>query len=159
MIAPPDVFGSIVAVEDLPISPFLSLARTHIPAPVAEVIAAPLLFVGIWYWRRLGRASVLPIRRRIRRVSLLMASIAMIATLAATGWIDADVRPISYVSVWAIVMITLFILILSAFVDAFVSIRLHQKSVDRRLVRSTIRLRAAMERSGEDDARKEPPNA
>jgi hypothetical protein len=123
------------------------------------VIAAPLLFVGIWYWRRLGRASVLPIRRRIRRVSLLMASIAMIATLAATGWIDADVRPISYVSVWAIVMITLFILILSAFVDAFVSIRLHQKSVDRRLVRSTIRLRAAMERSGEDDARKEPPNA
>lgn len=88
-----------------------------------------------------------------------MASIAMIATLAATGWIDADVRPISYVSVWAIVMITLFILILSAFVDAFVSIRLHQKSVDRRLVRSTIRLRAAMERSGEDDARKEPPNA
>jgi hypothetical protein len=146
-------------VDDVLYRPFLGLARTHLSAPTVTAIAVPLLLAGFWYWRRLGRISVLPIRRRIRRFSLLMAGVAMIATAAATGWIDPDVSPISYLSVWAVVMITLLILVLCAVIDAVVSIRLHQRIVDRRLVRDTIRLQSAIERSGGDDVGKEPSNA
>jgi hypothetical protein len=146
-------------VDDVLYRPFLGLGQTHLSAPTVTAIAVPLLLAGFWYWRRLGRISVLPIRRRIRRISLLMAGVAMIATAAATGWIDPDVWPISYLSVWAVAMITLLILVLCAVLDAVVSIRLHQRIVDRRLFRDTIRLQSAIERSGGDDVGKEPPNA
>ncbi len=149
-------------------SSLFSLGQTHLPAPAAAVAVVVFLIAGIWYWRRLGRASVLRARRRLRRMSLLMAGMAVISTAAATGWIDPEVQPVAYLFAWVAVMITLFILVLTALFDTLVSVRVHQEIVDRRVVRGAIRLRGAIERSnmneGDDvrdasDASKEPPNA
>ena len=46
------------------------------------------------------------------------------------------------------VVLGLLVLVILSLVDAFVSIRLHQRSLDRRLVRDTLRIREAMDREG-----------
>ena len=149
----------------------LSLGQTHLPASAAAAVVVVFLIAGIWYWRRLGRASVLLARRRLRRMSLLLAGVVVVSTAAATGWIDPEVQPVTYLFAWVAVIITLFILVLTALFDTLVSVRVHQEIVDRRVVRGAIRLREAIERSnmneGDDaraaraarDASKEPPNA
>ena len=142
----------------------LSLGQTHLPASAAAVVVV-FLIAGIWYWRRLGRASVLLARRRLRRMSLLLAGVVVVSTAAATGWIDPEVQPVTYLFAWVAVIITLFILVLTALFDTLVSVRVHQEIVDRRVVRGAIRLREAIERSNMNegdaarDASKEPPNA
>ena len=144
----------------------LSLGQTHLPASAAAAVV--FLIAGIWYWRRLGRASVLLARRRLRRMSLLLAGVVLVSTAAATGWIDPEVQPVTYLFAWVAVIITLFILVLTALFDTLVSVRVHQEIVDRRVVRGAIRLREAIERSNMNegdaaraarDASKEPPNA
>ncbi|MAI72071.1 hypothetical protein OAL71_02500 [Phycisphaerales bacterium] len=159
MISPANLPTPSFGIDQLPAGLAIGLGQTHLPPWATLAIAAPFLLIGLWYWRRLGRSAVIPVRRRIRRFSLLMGGVATIATVMATGWIDPDVRPISYLSGWAVVMVTLFALVVCAVIDAIVSIRLHQRMVDRRLVRDTLRLRGAIERSAGNDSGEGPRNA
>ena len=72
----------------------------------------------------------------------------LVAAAAATGWIDPDVDQIPYIVTWGGVVLGLLVLVILSLVDAFVSIRLHQRSLDRRLVRDTLLIREAMDREG-----------
>ena len=88
------------------------------------------------------------IRRRLRRASLVIGGGVLVAAAAAAGWIDPDVDQIPYIVTWGGVVLGLLVLVILSLVDAFVSIRLHQRSLDRRLVRDTLRIREAMDREG-----------
>ena len=88
------------------------------------------------------------IRRRLRRASLVIGGGVLVAAAAATGWIDPAVHQIPYIVTWAGVVLGLLALVILSLIDALVSIRLHQRSLDRRLVRDTLRIREAMDREG-----------
>ena len=124
------------------------LGQTHLPAWTTCVVLAAAAIAGVWYWRRLRRGSVPMIRRRLRRASLVIGGGVLVAAAAATGWIDPDVDQIPYLVTWAGVVLGLLVLVIFSLVDAFVSIRFHQRSLDRRLVRDTLRIREAMDREG-----------
>ena len=124
------------------------LGQTHLPGWATCVVLAVAAFAGVWYWRRLRRGSVPMIRRRLRRASLVIGGGVLVAAAAASGWIDPDVDQIPYLVTWAGVVLGLLVLVVLALVDAFVSVRLHQRSLDRRLVRDTLRIREAMDREG-----------
>ncbi len=126
------------------------LGQTHLPGWTTCVALALATFVGVWYWRRLRRGSVPMVRRRLRRASLVIGGGVLVAVAAATGWIDPDVHQIAYVVTWAGVVVGLVVLVVLSLIDALVSIRLHQRSLDRRLVRDTLRIREAMDREGVD---------
>lgn len=134
---------SVLVIQIVP-----SLGQTHVPAWTTCVGLAVAALVGSWYWRRLRRGSVPAIRRRLRRASLVIGGGVLVAVAAATGWIDPAVRQIPYVLTWAGVVLGLLVLVVLSLIDAFVSIRLHQRSLDRRLVRDTLRIREAMDREG-----------
>ena len=124
------------------------LGQTHLPAWTTYVVLAAAAVAGGWYWRRLRRGSVPRIRRRLRRASLVIGGGVLVAAAAASGWIDPDVDQIPYLVTWAGVVLGLLVLVIFSLVDAFVSIRFHQRSLDRRLVRDTLRIREAMDREG-----------
>ena len=124
------------------------LGQTHLPGWTTCVALAIAAIAGGWYWRRLRRGSVPMIRRRLRRASLVIGGGVLVAAAAATGWIDPDVDQIPYIVTWGGVVLGLLVLVILSLVDAFVSIRLHQRSLDRRLVRDTLRIREAMDREG-----------
>ena len=124
------------------------LGQTHLPAWTTCVALAVGAFAGVWYWRRLRRGSVPMIRRRLRRASLVIGGGVLVAAAAATGWIDPAVHQIPYIVTWAGVVLGLLALVILSLIDALVSIRLHQRSLDRRLVRDTLRIREAMDREG-----------
>lgn len=124
------------------------LGQTHLPAWTTCVVLAAAAFAGVWYWRRLRRGSVPMIRRRLRRASLVIGGGVLVAAAAATGWIDPSVHQIPYIVTWGGVVLGLLALVILSLIDALVSIRLHQRSLDRRLVRDTLRIREAMDREG-----------
>ncbi|MAD19400.1 MAG: hypothetical protein CMJ52_04155 [Planctomycetaceae bacterium] len=129
------------------------LGQTHLPAWTTCVVLLAAAVAGGWYWRRLRRGSVPRIRRRLRRASLVTGGGVLAASAAAAGFIDPDLHQLPYVLTWAVVVLGLLVLVVLALIDAFVSIRLHQRSLDRRLVRDTLRIREAMDREGVDPDR------
>ena len=122
-----------------------SLAAVELPAILTLPIFGVLLLIGGWYWIRLGRGLVLPIRRRLRRTGLLIASVTASFALAAVSFIDPEVMPIAYLLAWTAVLILVFAAVLVALADVAVTVRVHQKSSERRMLRDARAIRRAME--------------
>jgi len=135
--------NSLTAIQFLP-----CLGQTHLPAWTTCVALAVAAVAGGWYWRRLRRGSVPMIRRRLRRASLVIGGGVLVAAAAATGWLDPAVHQVPYIVTWAGVVLGLLVLVILSLIDAVVSIRMHQRSLDRRLVRDALRIRSAMDREG-----------
>lgn len=121
------------------------LAEVHL----SPVIAVPLLVVGavaaLAYWRRLARGSVPRIRRRLRRSGLLVGLVGGIAGVAATSFLDPEVRPGGYLAAWGTVALLLVPAVAIAAIDAIVTVRLHHRSLERRAARDAGRIRTAVE--------------
>ena len=113
------------------------------------VVTIPVLLVGlsliVWYWMRLGRRSVMPIRRRLRRGGLAVASVTLLLTAVALSGIDADLHPGAFILAWGGVLLLVFLAVGLACLDALVTVRLHQKSLERQMVRDALALRRAMD--------------
>lgn len=124
---------------------------------VDPVLTVPVLLLClamiVWYWIRLGRRSVMPIRRRLRRAGLGVALVTVLVASAALSGIDADLRPWAFILAWGGVLLLVLLAVGLACLDALVTIRLHQKSVERQMLRDALALRRAMEseREGSKD--------
>lgn len=135
------------------ISGVASMAAVHV-APVFSVpVAFGLALLGAWYWRRMGRGSVPPIRRRLRRIGLLLGFLGGVLLLAALSFIDPVIRPAAYLIGWFAVLFVVVLAVVVAGLDAIATVRLHQKSVDRLLMRDTLKLRGAVDASRRDPER------
>ena len=132
-------------------------------AILAAVLASPwwtiplailLVAIGAWYWRRLGRGSVPRVRRRIRRASLAVVAFGLVMIVIGASLLDPATRSYAYLLSWSAVLVAVVMMVLLAALDALVTVRLHQRSVDRRLLRDAFRLRGAIaDRDPEDSSR------
>ena len=109
------------------------------PAFIPGVCALGVL--GAWYWRRLGRASVPRFQRRLRRAGLLLGGAGLGLMTAAVSFLDPAVHGAAYLISWLGVLFVVLAAVLLATFDAAVTIRFHQKSVERQLVRDALKLR------------------
>ncbi len=121
------------------------LAAVHLSPVVTLPILAVLVVGGGLYWRRLARASVPRPRRRLRRAGLLIGGLVAVFGVVASSLIDPDQRPTAYLLAWAIVAALLLPAVLVALADAIFTVRLHQRSLDRRLHRDAQRIRREVE--------------
>ena len=119
-------------------------AAVELPAIVTLPIFGVLLLIGGWYWIRLGRGLVLPIRRRLRRTGLLIATVTASFALAAVSFIDPEAMPIAYLLVWTAVLVLVFAAVSVSLADVAVTVRVHQKSSERRMLRDARAIRRAM---------------
>jgi Na+/proline symporter len=137
----------------------IPLAAVHVPPVISLPIAVGLLILGGVYWRRLGRASVPRPRRRLRRAGLMLGLAVGATGVLAVSILDPDQRPTAYLVAWAVVAMLLFPAVLIAAADAIFTVRLHQRSLDRRLARDAQRIRrevaeASTTREGRDEVRR-----
>ena len=125
------------------------LAAVHL----SPVFTLPFLIVAIVgavaYWRRLSRASVPRARRRLRRAGLLVGAVGLFSGVAATSFIDPDLRPVAYLVAWGAVAVVLVPAVAIAAADAIVTVRFHQRSLERRALRDAGRIRAAVQAGAE----------
>lgn len=133
---------------------------------VAAVHLSPFLTVpvlllaavgGVAYWRRLSRASVPKLRRRLRRAGLLVGLVGAVAGVAAISFIDPDLEPVAYLVAWGLVAAVLVPAVTIAAMDAVVTVRFHQRSLERRAVRDAARIRAAVVASPSSEASGDEP--
>ncbi|MEE2972103.1 MAG: hypothetical protein VX672_03170, partial [Planctomycetota bacterium] len=124
-------------------APTLGAVLVESSVTVPTVVGALSLIV--WYWLRLGRRSVMPIRRKLRRTGLAVASVTVLLTGVALSGIDADLHPWAFILAWGGVLLLVLLAVGLAGLDALVTIRLHQKSLERRMMRDALALRRAME--------------
>lgn len=136
--------------ESFPASAIISVVHV---APVFSVpVAIGLGLVGAWYWRRMGRGSIPPIRRRLRRIGLLLGAMGGLLLMSALSFIDPVVKPAAYVTTWFAVLFVVLAAVVVAGLDAIATLRLHQKSVDRLLMRDALKLRGAVDARRRDPA-------
>ena len=128
----------------------LVFGAVHLPPALTVPFVCGLAVLGIWYWRRMGRGSIPPIRRRLRRIGLLLGAFGLVLITAAISFLDPAVHRLAYLLAWLGVLFVVLIAVVVATIDAAMTIRLHQKSVERQLVRDALRLRGAVdERRGD----------
>ena len=126
------------------------VAVVHLSPAVTLPIVGALILVGIWYWKRMGRGSVPPIRRRLRRIGLLLGAAGLVLMTAAISLIDPAIHRAAYLIAWLAVLFVVLMACVVATLDAVATIRLHQKSVERQLVRDALRLRGAVDGESRD---------
>jgi Na+/proline symporter len=129
-----------------------ALAAIHVSLALTVPVLATLFIAGGVYWRRLGRGSVPRPRRRLRRLGLAIGAVVGLVGLAALSIIDPDVRPTGYLFAWAMVSVLLLPAVLVAAADAIFTIRLHQRSLDRRLQRDAQRIRHELDAGATNEA-------
>lgn len=108
--------------------------------PPATLIALGLL----WYWVRLGRPTVPPSRRRIRRWSLLIMLIGLGLLIWGLSFVDARVEPVKAVLIWSAATLMLLLVMAAAGIDALNNMRLHREAVQRDLHEAAVELAAAL---------------
>ena len=134
------------------------IAVVHLSPVVTLPIVCGLALLGVWYWRRMGRGSVPPIRRRLRRIGLLLGAAGLVLMTAAISFFDPAVQQTAYLISWLAVLFVVLMAVVVATLDALATIRLHQKSVERQLVRDALRLRGAVDAESRDsEADSSPP--
>jgi len=103
----------------------LLLAATHLsPWICVPFGAAAGLGLGVLWWK-FGGPQVPASRRRIRRVSTVVALILVPILVAGLCFIDPNTTPRHYAEVWTLAIALVFVLVLLAVVDVLNSVRLH----------------------------------
>lgn len=127
-----------------------TLAQTHLQPMVAVPIAMLLGMACVYYWIRLGRPETPPPRRRIRRISLGVVLIELVALVAASSFIDPDLNPAEYVVMWTVAMFLLIGLVILALLDYVTTVRLHVSAMSEEIAEESNRIRAAMDAARRD---------
>jgi len=103
------------------------IAARHLHPTVAVVLAVILSAAIVVYWVRLGRPAVPSSRRLVRRVSLGLMLLTLVPLVRGTGFLDPDVHHAAYLRSWAMVLLGVGAIVLTASIDAINSIRLIQR--------------------------------
>lgn len=107
----------------------MHLATTHFEPLVAVGLASVIILAMAWYWPRLSRPEMPVTRRRIRRASLLIGLLGLIAATLGFGIIDPDARPMPYFAAWGAASLAIFVVVMLALLDALVSLRMHRTAM------------------------------
>lgn len=121
----------------------IMLAEAHLSLIVTGPVAVGLAILGGVYWRRLGRASVPRPRRRVRRCGLLIGAVAVLAGVCAVSVVDPETHPTRYLLAWAAVAALVLPGVVVALADVALTVRHHQRSLERRATRDAHRIRMA----------------
>jgi hypothetical protein len=108
----------------------MMLAAAHLPLAFTLPLAAVLVALLAWHWRRLGRAAVPDSRRRIRRASIVLMLMEIPSLLAGFSLIDGSVDPTRYVLVWTGAGIVLLLILTCVVLDVFNTLHLHARRVE-----------------------------
>lgn len=120
------------------------LAAVHVSPWVTVPAAASLVCALAWYWLHLGRTDVPAGRRRIRRLSLLLALAALAATVVGMSFVDSAVHQTGYVVAWALVLLCVLAIMLAAAVDVFVSLSIQRELRTRLEIDAAVELHRAI---------------
>lgn len=131
-------------------------------SPYASIGLGGLL-IGLcaWYWQHLGKIGTSPARRSIRRGSLVIAVLAVLALVRAASFVDAEVDPASYVNSWLAAIGLLFLFMVLIGVDLLNSFLLyrrllaHDMILDARTLRSHVDQHRGPSEPDRDDERTE----
>lgn len=115
--------------------------------PLAAIIA---VWAG-WYWTRLGRSDTPPIRRMMRRASLLVMIAALPVYVAGLSFIDPSESPSGYIWTWAIAMVLLMIVLFLAAADIALNLQLHRAEHDVQQLRSMTEIARVLETVRRDE--------
>lgn len=134
----------------------IQIAEVHLSPGVTVPLLVVAVVAAAGYWRRLARASVPRIRRRLRRAGLLVGLVAALASVVAMSFLDPEARPGSYLVLWGLIVALLVPAVSIAVADVMVTVRLHRTSLERRAARDAVRIRAAFKAAdgrADDDRR------
>ena len=103
------------------------LASVHLAPVVTVPLAIALGAWLIWHWWALGRQSVPPSRRMIRRIAAGLMLITLPMLVRATSFVDPDVEKRAYLLAWSAVMVMIVLVSITALIDAVNNLLLHQR--------------------------------
>jgi hypothetical protein len=139
-------------------TPDMLLAAVHLSPYVSLPLAVALAAVMIWYWVRIGSASVPISRRKIRRFSIAIMFLALPVFVRGLSFLDhqnpADKQ--QYVMTWTIATFMLFMVVATALIDAINSLRLHQRHQHQAMHAAAAELAEALQRRREMEAGRAP---
>ncbi|MGI9015371.1 MAG: hypothetical protein ACR2GY_14155 [Phycisphaerales bacterium] len=101
----------------------------HFPLTTTLPIAAFALLAIGWYFVRLGRSGVQPLRRRIRRWTMLLLACSVLAMTAGLSFVTAEDSPTIYAAVWVCVIVLVLLMLLTALLDILNNVSMHRSSM------------------------------
>ena len=132
------------------------LSQIDMPPVLSVCLGCLLLTACVWYWQRLGRADVEPSRRGIRRASLVLAALAIVALVRAASFVDSEINPGNYVTSWLAAIGLIFLFVMLVVVDVVNSFLIYRRLLVEDAVSAAQDLQSTMERaespSGESSA-------
>ncbi len=109
----------------------LTLAETDLPVWLAVLLAAALAAAAMVHWKHLDRPEVPESRRRIRRLSILLALVLLPGLVWCSSMLDHRESPAAYVGGWLACMALLALVVLTAVADGLNSMWIHHRDLQR----------------------------
>lgn len=119
-----------------------TLAAIDLHPAASLPIAAGLAAAILWHWRALPSIAMPEARRRLRRLSLMLALLLLPSLVVAASFVDHREDPWGYVAAWLVAMLLLGLLVLIACAEAIDAL-VRQRHARRRLLAGLARRRAA----------------
>lgn len=122
----------------------MTLAAVHFSPMVSLPVALILTAVLVWYWLQLGKREVPRSRRLIRRTSLVMSFLVLMTATIGVSFIDPRAHQTAYVVTWAIVIFLILLIMVTAVVDIFNSLRVQRELRTRMQIEAAADLHRAI---------------
>jgi hypothetical protein len=103
------------------------IAAAHLPAAPTIAIAVAVTVLILWYWKCLGADDVPESRRRIRRASMVVMLVGLPILVRALSFVDHQTQQGQYVVCWLLVLFCLALILLSAAIDVFDTLRISRQ--------------------------------
>ncbi len=128
------------------------------PSPLVTV---PLAVLGAaWialYWRQLGREETPPVRRRVRRVSIAVLLILLPLLVLGMSFLEPTTQPVLFVTTWSLALLMVLVVILTALLDALISMRLHRAQLKEEVRRASVDVARALHQPRRGEAAESDP--
>ncbi len=121
------------------------IGAVHLQPPMTLVPAAAVASFLIWYWFRLGRPGVPPGRRRVRRLSMCFMFLTLAPLVRGLSFVDPAIEKREYLLTWTVILVLVLIVLLTAFLDVLVSLKVHRAQQAEELMQAGEQLRKAIQ--------------
>ena len=101
------------------------ILTVHLPPALTIPPAIGLAIWIMWYWKRLDDPKVDAKRRRIRRASIVVMFVSLIPFVRALSFVNHQTDPSSYLISWFLVLFAIGLIVVTAILDSFNTVRLH----------------------------------
>ena len=101
------------------------ILAVHLPPVVTIPPVIGFALWIMWYWKRLDDPNVDAKRRSIRRASIMVMFVALIPLVRALSFVDHRSDPTGYVISWLLVTFAIGLVVVTAILDTFNTVRMH----------------------------------